>query len=81
MKPVAVIVHYPDGHDRLRWADHVWTMYEGLTITPLYVMPPRLTDDEISDICNKVDHTHGGTDEWVGVFARAVEARTRGEES
>ena len=43
--------------------------------------PKWLTDDEISDICKQIDHTHGGTDEWVGVFARAIEAKVRGEQT
>lgn len=45
---------------------------------PLYTHPPRpvvrLTDKEISNIVDEVDHRYGGGGEWAERFARAVES-------
>ena len=77
MKPTAVMVCYPDGRVSYRDADDLITMYEGVIVTPLYTMTPRLTVEEIAVFgdrlweCPAVD---------VPDVIRAIERRVRREE-
>ena len=77
MKPVAVMVCYPDGRVSYRGADDLITMYAGVTVTPLYTLPPKLTDEEIISLWG--DRSDGPSTAQIVSFARAIEAKIRGE--